>query len=577
VKQHAHTIVKEIKESEVEELRKGLRELGDSVESGADQRFSEIPGLHFLSCCILEPTAKRRGWFLVLELSFDGSKRRFFQWMSKNKLDVINQLLSRCEGYPTEESEVAAYLLESTRAQAVYVGTPGRSRQQIQEEAGLRKRVAAVLKETAPLAISRPERWQRVVARIYAEFPELRNVPKRPLRVRFNIADPALRARLAAALRFALFAAAWAVGVVAPLFLARTMWQRVVVLAPPLVLGVWAVLVFIRLSPRGLAANMRVRVWIQGILEGVRTAAYVAPIGGLVLAAAALQLAWVARLALVTSGALLALFTVMLIAGIMFSIFGSFAAAASAVAAAALLWRFPWSIVPALAITVVALAALLTVFAVTIRRLEAKAAVQDEDDNLDHLDRVTRREYRHHQSHLAAENDIAAGTLRMRTLRSVLRWVNAFAFFWCNLGHLDKITSIHFARFIVLPGRRTLLFLSNYDDRFEDYLGAFSTVSGVTAVWGNSVGFPRPFLLIFDGARAENLFKRYARASQIESLLWFSAYPNLSVAEIDRATYLRESLARPIDRNNAGVLAALARVLYAPIDEQTLVYLMDGY
>jgi hypothetical protein len=314
----------------------------------------------------------------------------------------------------------------------------------------------------------------------------------------------------------------------------------------------------------------------QGIREGIRTAAYVAPVGGLVLAAGAVQIARVAEVAFVTGGVLIALATITLIVILVFSIFGGVATVASVLISAVLLWLFPGAVVWAFAVTVVATLALLFVFALRIRRLEIGGEVQDEQDNLDHLKTVTRREYQQFQTHLASETDIAAGTFRMRTLCAVLRWVNVLALFWFNLGHLDTITSIHFARFLVLPGRRTLLFLSNYDDRFEDYLGVFSTVTGVTAVWGNVVGFPRPFLLIFDGANAENHFKRYARASQVESLVWFSAYPNLSVAEIDHATYLRESLARPIDRHETGVRAALSRLIRPTIDEQTLVYLMDG-
>src|SRR5439155_9818156 len=125
------------------------------------------------------------------------------------------------------------------------------------------------------------------------------------------------------------------------------------------------------------------------------------------------------------------------------------------------------------------------------------------------------------------------------------------------------IPIIHFARFLVLPERWSLVFLSNYDDRFDDYLGDFSSVWGVTAIWGNTVqrvgdelrGFPRPYLLVLDGARRENLFKRYARASQLESLIWYSAYRDLSVAEIDRATALREQMDQPIDDQTTGLLA----------------------
>ena len=583
--QHVSTIIKPIKPiyaNDVEALkalREHLRVIGDNVQAGLDTRFHRIPDLHFLSCCILEQTKERSGWFLVLELSFDGDVRPFLEWVVNHQRATLDELLSSCEGYPApgaNSREVVDYLLDSTPAQAVYIGTPARSRRQIEDETGLRKRIAARLDKTAGLAMSRAQRWQEVVAGIYAESPELRTVPKRPLRVRLNPADPTVRARLAAAGRIGAGTILWIAGVAAAFVLARTAWQRALVLTPPLALGVWATGVFIRLSPGGLVRRVRVRVWGQAIRDGARTALYVAPAGGLVLAAGVLEPAGVGRVLLVTSGALLAVLTIALSSATVFSMFGGVATAAAAIVETALLWWFPRAIVPAFVGTVTIVAALLFVFAWRIRRLEANSKVWDEQDSLNHLRAVTRREYQQLQTHLASETDIAQDTFRMRTLCSVLRWVNGLSWLFFNQGHLDKITSIHFARFIVPPGRRTLLFLSNYDGRFEDYLGAFSTVTGVTAVWGNTAGFPRPFLLVFDGARAENHFKRYARASQVESLVWFSAYPNLSVAEIDRATYLREALAQPIDRHGAGVIAAVGRVLRPTLDEQTLVYLMDG-
>src|SRR5262249_26576025 len=144
VKQHARTIIKAIRGGEVEALRAKLRTRGDAVQSGDDHCFHDIPGLHFLSCSILPQTEKRPGWYLAVELSFEGDVNRFFEWVVRYKGEAIDELLSSCVGYPgiANPREVARYLLDSTPAQAVYFGTPGRSRQQIAEEAGLRTRIA---------------------------------------------------------------------------------------------------------------------------------------------------------------------------------------------------------------------------------------------------------------------------------------------------------------------------------------------------------------------------------------------------------------------------------------------------
>ena len=96
-------------------------------------------------------------------------------------------------------------------------------------------------------------------------------------------------------------------------------------------------------------------------------------------------------------------------------------------------------------------------------------------------------------------------------------------------ARLLNTQSIHFARWTILPGRR-LLFVSNYDGGFGGYLSMFATVgaSGVSAIWGNTDGFPRTFYLFGDGARDEQRFKGRARASQYETLLWYRRYPRLS-------------------------------------------------
>ena len=53
---------------------------------------------------------------------------------------------------------------------------------------------------------------------------------------------------------------------------------------------------------------------------------------------------------------------------------------------------------------------------------------------------------------------------------------------------------------------------------------------GLTAVWNNAVGFPPARLLIFGGAAKAEAFKQYAKRSQVVTHFWYSAYPNLSMA-----------------------------------------------
>ena len=81
-----------------------------------------------------------------------------------------------------------------------------------------------------------------------------------------------------------------------------------------------------------------------------------------------------------------------------------------------------------------------------------------------------------------------------------------------------------------------LLFLSNFDQSWGSYLDDFIEKAhvGLTLAWGCGVGFPPTRFLIYDGASHGRLFKNWALASRTVSRFWISAYPDLSVDQIER-------------------------------------------
>ena len=101
-------------------------------------------------------------------------------------------------------------------------------------------------------------------------------------------------------------------------------------------------------------------------------------------------------------------------------------------------------------------------------------------------------------------------------------------------GYLDTINTIHFARWVLLPGANRLMFFSNYGGSWESYLEDFiaKAASGLTGVWSNTEGYPRTRWLFLDGARDGDRFKRWARRQQVPTLFWYSAYPDLNTARI---------------------------------------------
>ena len=148
------------------------------------------------------------------------------------------------------------------------------------------------------------------------------------------------------------------------------------------------------------------------------------------------------------------------------------------------------------------------------------------------------------QNQLTHLVNIKPGGFRHRTIRAVLWALNLAAIYIYNKGHLGGIPSIHFARWTILPGNR-LLFFSNFDGSWTNYLGDFidQGSSGLTGVWSNTEGYPRSRYLIQAGSTQAEKFKTWTRYHQISTQIWYTAYPNISVGNINNNTKIRLGLA----------------------------------
>jgi hypothetical protein len=148
------------------------------------------------------------------------------------------------------------------------------------------------------------------------------------------------------------------------------------------------------------------------------------------------------------------------------------------------------------------------------------------------------------QNHMASITIVKDGWLRRRTLWLVLWAVNLLARANATHGQLSGIPSIHFAHWSMIDGGRRLLFLSNFDGSWENYLDDFidKAHTGLTAVWSNTVDFPRTQYLVNGGATDGPRFKAVARDSQTVTNAWYSAYRDLTVQGIDNNSSIREEL-----------------------------------
>ena len=163
-----------------------------------------------------------------------------------------------------------------------------------------------------------------------------------------------------------------------------------------------------------------------------------------------------------------------------------------------------------------------------------------------------------YQNHLASITSVKPGFIRCWLLRLALFVINLLSRFWFNRGELGGIPTILSARWVMIDGGQRLLFLDNYGGAWESYLNEFidlAAVKGLNAIWSNtfvtadgkSYGFPASKFLFWRGAQAEQPFKAYVRQSQVETIAWYSAYPMLSVINVNTNTELRQSLFKPLN------------------------------
>ncbi len=160
-----------------------------------------------------------------------------------------------------------------------------------------------------------------------------------------------------------------------------------------------------------------------------------------------------------------------------------------------------------------------------------------------------------YQNHLASLTYVKPGIVRIALLRVTLFAVRLLARFWFNQGDLGGIPTILAARWALIDGGRRLLFFTNYGGGWDSYLDEFidmGAVQGLNAIWTNTFiksgdsnpgyAFPATEFYLWKGAQAEQPFKAYVRHSQVETLVWYSAHPTLSVKNVNANTDLRQAL-----------------------------------
>lgn len=182
-----------------------------------------------------------------------------------------------------------------------------------------------------------------------------------------------------------------------------------------------------------------------------------------------------------------------------------------------------------------------------LRRLEDIDLPHSTPVDLGDLDKILAREDQpgQAQNHLTAISSMKVGILRRLALRLSFYLISISAQKVFRPGFLATINTIHFARWVLLPGTNRLMFFSNYGGSWESYLEDFiaKAAAGLTGVWSNTEGYPRTRWLFLDGARDGDRFKRWARRQQVPTLFWYSAYPALNTLRIRANSRIRHGIA----------------------------------
>ena len=139
---------------------------------------------------------------------------------------------------------------------------------------------------------------------------------------------------------------------------------------------------------------------------------------------------------------------------------------------------------------------------------------------------------------------VKRGPLRRLVMAGVLSLIGFGTRHLFTRDSLAGVKTIHFARWIPLDDHRRVVFASNYDGSMESYNNDFIDLVwwGLNLVFGNGAGYPPTRWLVFGGATREQPFKDYLRRHQIPTPVWYSAYPELTAANIERNAWLRAGL-----------------------------------
>jgi hypothetical protein len=185
-------------------------------------------------------------------------------------------------------------------------------------------------------------------------------------------------------------------------------------------------------------------------------------------------------------------------------------------------------------------------FLVALRRRETTDPVIPTRNNAARTRDIAVGEDRDVTNPFSAIGSLKPGFFRWAIAVVALRLVALSGIFVYHSGRLARVSTIHFARWVLLDGNRRVFFASNYDGSLESYMDDFinKVAFGLNLVFSNGVSYPETDYLVLRGAQREQQFKHYLHRRQVPTDVWYRAYPGLTTADLARNARIRKGLKR---------------------------------
>ena len=145
------------------------------------------------------------------------------------------------------------------------------------------------------------------------------------------------------------------------------------------------------------------------------------------------------------------------------------------------------------------------------------------------------------------------GKVRLITFKALMLFARTLIRLKFVKGKLMGIPTIHFARWVLFDNDKRVLFFSNFDGSWQQYLGDFIDKSGwgLTGIFTNTTNFPKTNFMFTGGAYDEEHFLAWSRFTQLPTQVWYSAYPHLSIKNVNNNTLIRQELVKDLSEAQA--------------------------